>query len=166
MAPILERVLTLRTVFARDKAHQPKCTKDAAERLTAPAVSGSLKSVDEESLVDAELIPGGSDWSDIDLSTGIVQLDVRLAFRDEDGDVFYVKYQGIVRLDGPTELNLKCPVERTKKDHYLFISPTFEVTGPEYKWMEQCAFVGEGHLHISGDGTLGVEYEVYKLIPG
>jgi hypothetical protein len=30
--------------------------------------------------------------------------------------------------------------------------------------MEQTIFVGHGHLYAPGDGTQGVEYEIYKVV--
>ena len=165
MPPSLEHVLTFRAIFAKEDLLRLGSTKGGAQRLVAPVNGGFLKGEG----IDAELVQGGSDWPYIDANTGTAYLDVRAHFRDKAGDLFYLQYRGILKLDDQAQLAMKwSPDARTTKggDHYWLMTPTIEASNEKDKWVEQCWFVGQGHWYVPGDGVFGTEYDIYKVVAG
>lgn len=166
MAPSLEHVLDLRIYRSKEDTLAFNSTKGSALRFISPLTGGYFKGDG----FCADFVQGGSDWLRLDSATGTAYLDARLHFREKDtGDVFYVRFEGVMKLDAEIEKVLQwSPEARSTKagEHYSFISPVVEVSNAKYKWMERTALVGHGHYYVPGDGTQAVEFEIYQLVTG
>jgi len=166
MAPSLEHVLDLRIYRSKTDTLALNSTKGNAQRFISPLTGGYLKG----SSFSADFVQGGSDWLHVDPATGTTYLDARLHFREQStGDVFYIRFTGVMRLDASIEKVLQwSPEARSTRaaEHYSFVSPVIEVSAERHKWMEQTAFVGHGHYYVPGDGTQAVEFEIYRLVTG
>nr|POF13700.1 hypothetical protein CFP56_02723 [Quercus suber] len=170
MAPTLEQVFVLRTYHTKDDTLSFGSTNGRAPRFIAPLTGGSLRG----SGVDAEFVQGGSDWRTLDTTTMTGHLDARMHFRSRARtDVFYVHFTGLVRFDEKIGLIMEWSSDvqsTTSADHYSFISPQFETSSAEQKWMERTAFVGHGHYVVEqdddGSQKQAVEYEIYRLVTG
>ncbi|KAK4556276.1 hypothetical protein LTR86_006420 [Recurvomyces mirabilis] len=164
MAPKLEEVMILHVEQAKDDQLRMGGTKGGAMRAVSPLNGGYLKGDN----INASLVQGGSDWIKFDTASGTVYLDARVHFRDPATDsIFYFRAEGISRLDEKSALIFAwSPEAKTTQasDHYLFVSPIFEVSKEEHKWMEQHCFVGHGFYTAPGDGTQGVTFTIYKLV--
>lgn len=166
MAPTLEHVLDLRLFRTKDDSLALNSTQGNAPRFIAPLTGGYLKGDG----LSADFIQGGSDWLRLNPATCTAYLDARLHFRDkETGDVFYISFTGVMRLDPVIEKVVSwAPDAKSTKaaEHYSFVHPVIEVSAERHKWMERTAFVGHGHYYVPGDGTQAVEFDIYQLVSG
>jgi hypothetical protein len=101
--------------------------------------------------------PGG-DWLLL-RSDGVLCLDVRLTLQTDDGDLIYMRYNGMRH--GPKEV-----IERVNKGEavdaglYYFRSvPVFETASVKYAWLNKAVFVGVGRREASGP-----IYEVFEVL--
>ena len=100
-----------------------------------------------------------------DPSSKVAHLDVRLQART-DSDSFYVHYHGVMKFDEA----ISNWVSRSKEakstefgDHEWFMSPRFETSSKEFKWIESAMFLGRGRCIVDGD-EIAVEYEIFKVV--
>jgi hypothetical protein len=162
MAPGLEQVFTLRGFISKDDTLAMGSVKGGKHRMIVPVTSGSLSG----NGIEAEIL-SGADWPLLDPDAGIIYLDARLQARTTSGQMIYIHYPGIMKLDPKLELGLQWSPEAKStesQNHYWFAFPVFEVSSEELKWMEQSVFVAHGHWLVTDDGRQAVEYEVYKVV--
>ena len=120
--------------------------------------------------IEATILPGGSDWLLLDVASGVAHLDIRTHARTATGVAIYIHYTGVLRMDAATQKCLAWEEDARSTqagDHHWWIGPQFEVGAEELKWLEQTAFVGQGHWIVEGEGKerkTAVEYEVYKVV--
>lgn len=167
MAPTLEKVFIIRAFFNNSETLHlgPVYTKEGPTRACAPIDHGTI----EGSGIKATLAPGGSDWILVDPATGIGHIDVRLHARLEDGAALVAHYTGIIKMDEMCRKVLSsAPGTSSTKggDHLWLITPKFETNSEKLKWVTENVFVGQGHWHVTDDGFVGFEYDIYKLVPG
>lgn len=163
MAPKLEKAFTLRAFLNKEDTLSLGPIKGGPLRYVVPVTHGSL----EGSGVKGQIVQGGSDWLLLDPTTGVAHLDIRTQVRTEAGDLIYVHYLGILKMDEATQKALQwSPDAKTTRsdDHYFMTTPMFETSSESLKWIEQSLFIGHGHWVIPGDGTQAVEYEIYKVL--
>jgi hypothetical protein len=164
MAPKLEKAFTLQVFLAKEDTLSLGPVKGGPHRYIAPLTHGSL----EGSGVKAKIVQGGSDWLLLDPTANVAHLDVRTHLRTEGGDLIYVHYPGIVKMDEAAQKIFQwSPDAKSTKpeDHDYFMStPTFETSSQSLKWIEQTLFIGQGHWLVPGDGSQAAEYDIYKVI--
>jgi hypothetical protein len=163
MAPKLEQAFILRLYFPKEDLLAFGPIKAGPHRHIVPITHGSL----EGSGVKAQIVQGGSDWLLLDPTTGVAHLDIRTHARTADGDLIYLHYSGILKVDEASQkaLQWSSDAKTTRsEDHYFMTAPIFETSSESLKWMEQSLFIGHGHWVIPGDGTQAVEYEIYKVL--
>lgn len=164
MPPTLELAFTLRALFSKDHMLDVKSVKGGPQRTIAPIVSGHMKG----SGLEAEVIPAGGDWLLINPEDNTAHLDVRLGLRSlEGGHSIYLRYEGVLRVDAKSfpQLTGGSNAKSTEfGEHEWFTSPIFETSDPDFKWMENSSFVGEGRWVVE-DGEIGIEYQIHRLRP-
>jgi hypothetical protein len=163
MAPKLEKAFTLRAFLSKEDLLAFGAIKGGPHRYIVPVTHGFL----EGSGIKAQLVQGGSDWLLLDPTTGVAHLDIRTQARTEAGDLIYIFYPGILKMDDATQKALQwSPDAKTTRseDHYFMTTPRFETSSESLKWMEQSMFIGHGHWVIPGDGSQAVEYDIYKVL--
>lgn len=154
--------------------------KSGPSRIIIPITRGFVEGSD----VKAEVLPGSGDWilvcylvmfffkpvctkfAQLDPSTNVAHLNVRVQARTSDGYILYVHYKGIMKIDEAAGKFLSwAPDAKSTEygDHEWFSSPIVETNDPKLKWMETSSFVGQGHFVV--EGTEGaVEYGIYKVV--
>jgi hypothetical protein len=105
----------------------------------------------------AEVVPGGGDWLLVG-PDGLARLDVRAAFRTDDGALVYAQYTGVLELNDDVTNALATAGSTAMDDQYFRTTPRFETGDERYAWMQQSVFVSVGRLV---DGC--VEYRVYRV---
>lgn len=105
-----------------------------------------------------KLLTGGADWLVVG-SDGWGRLDVRVQVQMEDGAILYVQYYGVIEMNEAVSGALANGKATTFDDQYFCTTPRFETSDPQYAWLQQGVFVGQGRI-IEG---LGVEYNVFRV---
>jgi len=104
------------------------------------------------------VLPGGGDWLTI-RPDGAVVLDVRAAFRTDDGHIIYTYYRGLSIM--PPEVREKmaegAPVDPS--EYYFRTTPVFETASEKYGWLNRIVSVGIGRMTPTG-----VAYKVYAIL--
>jgi predicted ester cyclase len=108
-----------------------------------------------------EVVPGGGDWA-LFRRDGVMDLDVRLTLRTDDGALVHMTYGG--RLVVPREESpaMADPARRHQvaPDRYYFrTNPLFETGAERYAWLNDIVCVGSGRLTEGG-----VAYSVSEVL--
>jgi hypothetical protein len=101
----------------------------------------------------------------LDPSTNVCHLNVRIQARTPDGHSLYVHYNGILKINeaGSKVLSWAPDAKSTNYgDQEWFSGPIVETSDPKLKWMETSLFVGQGRFVVEGKEE-AVEYEIYKV---
>ncbi len=108
--------------------------------------------------VNGEVLPGGGDWLVV-RPDGTVVLDVRAAFRADDGQVVYVYYRGINH--APPEVRERMSRGETvdPSEVYFRTTPVFETASEKYDWLNRTVAIGIGRTTPSG-----VAYHVHAVL--
>lgn len=177
MPPTLTHVFDLKCYRPRDGLLSFNSTRGDAPRYIAPIGSGHLKTnakCTTHPVFTAELTPGCADWLRLNTTTGTGYLDARLQFQDcsDPSSVFFCRLEGTVKMDDEIRkiFEWRNDARTTRsEEHYSFMTPVFEVSKEEHKWMEERVFVGHGHYVVEredGEVRQAVEYEVYEVGSG
>lgn len=100
----------------------------------------------------------GGDWLLVG-PDGFGRLDVRAQIQTHDGAYLYVHYHGVLEMNAAVGAALQNGSGTAFEDAYLRTSPVLETGDPRYAWVNQCLFVGAGHLLPGGR----IEYHVYRV---
>jgi hypothetical protein len=114
-------------------------------RFTGPELNGTL-------------LPGASaDWQII-LPDGTALGDIRYTLQSDDGELFYVRSQG-VRYGSKDVLARLVRGEDVNPSEYVFRTATqIETAAPDLEWMNKSVFISVG-----GRQSREVIYEVYRV---
>lgn len=80
----------------------------------------------------------------------------------------FMHYVGKLQLDDASwrPLTFASDAKSTQYgDHEWFSSPIMETSDPDFKWVENHMFLGEGRWHVDDDGSPAIEYEIYRARP-
>lgn len=139
-------------VFGRSPWRNRRLSVIVGGRVSGPRLAG-------------EVLPGGGDWSEggaDETGDALTLVDVRSAWRTDDGVLIHVTYQGrlVIPADVLEDFRDPAKVEALPTDRYYFrIQPLFEVSDPRYGWLNRAVAVGFGHR--TGDG---VRYRIYTVL--
>jgi hypothetical protein len=108
--------------------------------------------------VKGVVLPGGGDWPIVRPDGGIV-LDVRAAFRTDDGQIIYAYYRGLstIRIDMLGRILMGEAVDPS--EYYFRTTPVFETASEKYSWLNRVVAVGIGQFLPAG-----VAYKVYAIL--
>jgi len=112
-------------------------------RLIIEVASARLKG---ERLAGEMVGTAGGDWVLVG-PDGTGTLDVRVAFRTDDGAVVFVQYNG--RADVSQGINLPLTV---------YVAPRFETCDERYLWLNRVQAIGKGTVHED----FSLDYEWYE----
>jgi hypothetical protein len=99
--------------------------------------------------LNGEVLPVGGDRV-VGRSDGVLELNVQVLIRTDDGHNIYMSYKGLV--DG-------IPGEPQAHPLYWRTAPFFETAAEPYLWLNRIVAVGIGQ---AGQGTVG--YRIYRLL--
>lgn len=104
------------------------------------------------------VLKGGTDWI-IGRPDGVLQLDVRLTLKTEDGEIVAMTYRG--HRHGPASV-----IERLNRgervdpaEYYFRTAPWFETASEKYGWLNRIVSVATGDR--KPDGPV---YEVFEVL--
>lgn len=118
----------------RDVGTTPRGT-----RRFYPVVSGSF----EGPRLRGEVLPDGGDWLLL-RSDGVLEQDVRLTLKTDDGVFIYVRYAGMRH--GPPEVMARLARGEVvdPSEYYFRVAPMFETGAEPYAWLNNILAVGVG----------------------
>jgi hypothetical protein len=104
------------------------------------------------------VLPGGADWMLV-RADGVVQPDVRLTLRTDDGQLIFMRYGGM-RHGSPEVMERIARGEPVDPAEYYFrITPQFETGSLKYAWLNKIIAVGIGDRQKTGP-----IYYVYEIL--
>ncbi|WP_373086183.1 DUF3237 domain-containing protein [Sneathiella sp.] len=123
-------------------------------RLIAEVTGGTVAGP----LLQGNIQPGGGDWLLL-RSDEVMQLDVRLTIKANDGGLIYVTYRGLRH--GPKEVMDKMAAgEAIDPNLYYFrVSPLFETAAASHDWLNRHLFIATGERNPAGP-----TYRVYQVL--
>jgi hypothetical protein len=77
----------------------------------------------------------------------------------DDGAILFVQYFGVLEMNETVQDALANGTATDFDDQYFRTNSRFEVSDPNYAWLQQGLFVGQGRV-IEG---LGVQYNVFRV---
>jgi hypothetical protein len=108
--------------------------------------------------INGTIVGPGADWMLIG-PDGFGRVDVRLQLETGDGAVVFVRYEGLIELNGVSSAALIDPAaETTWDEQYFRTTPRFETGDDRYGWLNRTTFVARGR--VTSDG---LEYEVFRV---
>lgn len=105
-----------------------------------------------------KVLPGGGDWALLG-ADGWCRLDVRTMFETSDGATIYAQFPGIIEMTHDVQLALTQGQATDFTDQYFRVTPRLETGDPNYAWVNQSVFVGEGRF-IDG---FGLNYRMFLV---
>ena len=108
--------------------------------------------------VKGVVLPGGGDWF-VRRPDGVVELDVRVTLRTDDGHLIYCYFRGIN--DMPPEVARRVLMGEVidSSDYYYRITPILETASQKYGWLNRIVTVAIGRIT-----STGVHYKVYTIL--
>lgn len=119
--------LRLNTAPVQDIGATPR-----GARVTFPITGGSF----EGERLRGTVLPGGDDWT-VKRPDGVVELDLRITLRTDDGAYIHMTFEGI-RDDGA----MPAPYFRT--------APRFETAQPKYAFLNRLLAIGAAEIRADG----------------
>jgi hypothetical protein len=104
------------------------------------------------------VLPGGGDWC-IGRPDGAIVLDVRVAFRTDDGHAIYAYYRGLSTIQDDTVGRILMGEAVDPSEYYFRTTPVFETASEKYGWLNRLLAVGVGQFLPTG-----VAYKVYAIL--
>jgi hypothetical protein len=108
--------------------------------------------------VKGVVLPGGGDWPIVRPDGGIV-LDVRAAFRTDDGHIIYAYYRGLSTIPINMLGRILMGEAVDPSEYYFRTTPVFETASEKYGWLNRVVAVGIGQFLPTG-----VAYKVYAIL--
>ena len=125
-------------------------------RIIAPVLKGAIKLIGEK--INAEsLLPSG-DWILV-RNDGVMEIDVRLALKTNEGDLIYMNYKGIIKIPPAVGKRMQNGENVEASEYYFRSTPRFETASEKYKWLNDVICVGVGML-----GAKQVKYKIYQIL--
>lgn len=134
----------------RDFGETPRGTR----RFVA-AVRGSF----EGPRLRGEVLAEGGDWL-LTRADGVLEQDVRLTLRTDDGAYIYLQYAGMRH--GPPEVLARLQRSETvnPSEYYFRVAPVFETGAERYAWLNKILAVGVGERLPPNE----VRYNIFAIL--
>jgi hypothetical protein len=133
---------------------QPLGKTPFGERRVAVVEGGRF----EGARLKGTVLKGGSDWILL-RSDGVLQLDVRMTLKTDDGAIIGMTYRG--HRHGPAavidRLNRGETVDAS--EYYFRTAPFFETAAEKYAWLNRIIAVATGHRPPAGP-----VYDVFEVL--
>lgn len=122
-------------------------------RKTVPVLGGTL-----EGRLRGEVLPGGGDWALV-RGDGVLELDVRLTLKLEDGALVHCSYTGL-RHGSDADIAALAAGQRVPPERLYFrIQPRFETGAPQWSWLNRILCIGIGERLPEGP-----RYHIYEVM--
>ena len=104
------------------------------------------------------VLPAGGDWIII-RPDKVMQLDVRVTLKTEDGELIYMTYRGVRH--GPDDVmeRLNAGDDADPTDYYIRTAQVFETGSEKYAWLNGIICVSKGQRLLKGP-----VYQVYQVL--
>ncbi|WP_226035483.1 DUF3237 domain-containing protein [Aquibacillus saliphilus] len=112
-------------------------------RRVVPIIGGTF----EGPGVNGIVLPGGADWN-LTRSDGTGEVWARYTLQANDGALISVINQGKSYIKSLTKKNDK--MGTPEEDVYIYTTPSFEVSGEKYSWLNTNMFIGTLEPHPKG----------------
>lgn len=126
----------------------------AGIRRVIPITGGTF----EGPKIKGVVLPGGADWN-LSRPDGTGEAWARYTLQADDGTLISVLNQGKSYQKPQKELEKDQKGSDPDHDFYIYTTPSFEVAGEKYSWLNHHMFVGKLKPH-----PLGVSILFYRLI--
>jgi len=148
------RTAHLFTITLKVGEIQPLGKTPFGDRRVAVVEGGSF----EGARLKGTVLKGGTDWI-LGRADGVLQLDVRLTLKTQDGDIIAMTYRGYRH--GPASV-----IERLNRgekvdpaEYYFRTAPVFETASEKYGWLNRIVAVATGDRRA--DGPI---YDVFEVL--
>jgi len=136
----------------------PPCdigTTPRGTRRYFPAIGGSF----EGPRLRGEALPDGGDWL-LFRPDGVLEQDVRITLKTDDGAFVYVRYTGIRH--GPPDVMARLAQGETvdPSAYYFRVAPRFETGAERYAWLNNILAVGVGERLPPNK----VQYPIFEIL--
>ncbi|MBX7553553.1 DUF3237 family protein [Streptomyces sp. NPDC004232] len=109
--------------------------------------------------IDATLVTPGMDWIRLGADQ-VRRQDLRVTLADGDGEVIMLSYDNALIRESPAFLVALGEGRETRfGDQHMRMVAQFDTGAPQYRWLTQSLFVGEGRLA----GPRTIEYQIYRV---
>jgi hypothetical protein len=130
-------------------------TTPRGTRRYFPAIGGSFGGP----RLRGEVLPDGGDWLLL-RPDGVLEQDVRMTLKTDDGAFIYVRYTGI-RHGPPEEMARLAQGETVDPSAYYFrVAPRFETGAERYAWLNNILAVGVGERLPPNK----VQYSIFEIL--
>ncbi|WP_330250295.1 DUF3237 domain-containing protein [Nocardia sp. NBC_00565] len=112
----------------------------------------------EGARINGRVLPGGGDWVLIGTDQW-ARADVRVQFETDDGAIIYAQFDGLIEMTDAVQTAFADGVPTAFEDQYFRVLPRLETGDPDYEWVNQTLFVGEGRFTEG----FGLQYRFYRI---
>ncbi len=123
-------------------------------RLIYPIVGGTVKGPK----LNGQALAFGADWL-VFRPDGVAEMDVRATMRTDDGELIYICYRGILKIDPEIMGRIQKGEEVDPAQYYFRTTPVFETGSEKYGWLNQIICVGIGQVEKKR-----VRYSIYQIL--
>ena len=96
-----------------------------------------------------EVLPGGGDWVLL-RRDGVAELDIRLTLRTVDGQLIYMRCDGIFDIAPEVRQRVMQGEEVDPSEYYFRTAPLFETGSEKYGWLNRLLAAGVGRRTPAG----------------
>jgi hypothetical protein len=120
-----------------------------------PVTGGSF----EGPRLRGEVLPEGGDWA-MARRDDVLELDVRITLRTDDGALIYARYPGLRRATPEVLLRWARGEAVDPGEYYFRTTPLFETSAPQYAWLNSIIAVGVGERRPPSR----VAYSIFEIL--
>jgi hypothetical protein len=106
------------------------------------------------------ILPGGGDFA-IVRPDGVVEIDVRITLRADDGQHIYMTYRGLNTQRAESAQRIQRGEAVSATERYFRITPYFETSAAQYAWLNNIVSVG---VWTHSDPGRTIAYRVYEIL--
>ena len=96
------------------------------------------------------------------MPSGALRLDVRASLKTDDGEIIYVRYNGVIVHTEESFERLMNGEVMTSMDHYVITAPTMSTSSEKYAWVNYLQFIGKVVEVKVGEGSF-VKYDIFAV---
>lgn len=106
------------------------------------------------------ILPGGGDFALV-RPDGVVEVDVRITLRTEDGQNIYMTYRGLNAQGAEYLQKIQRGEDVSATEFYFRTTPYFETSAAQYAWLNKIVSVG---VWTHSDPGRSIAYRVYEIL--
>jgi Protein of unknown function (DUF3237) len=106
------------------------------------------------------ILPGGGDFALV-RPDGVVEIDVRITLRTDDGQHIYMTYRGLNAQGAEYAQKIQRGEAVSATEFYFRTTPYFETSAAQYAWLNKIVAVG---VWTHSDPGRSIAYRVYEIL--